>query len=447
MEDGSEPSEQPRETPLPWGKLGTLIAVRFSEPVNYTMILTFLYQASISNTNKSFNGLMSGNVAVVKSVMAEISDKTNRPRMMAMLPLIWNLGSAVGASAGGLLANPVEQYPMIFGNGWLFKEYPYLLPCLFGSLVTVVGLVLGFTKFEETLVIEPSTFHQTVHQQSLDSCSSSLAMSPATESTALIQTNKTRQKSIRELMTPTVVRVFATNIFIGLAMAIREQAYPIYAATDLSDGGLGFSPRSIGISMAAVSPFVVFVQLVTYPRMERRLGALKCYQYGQKLLVMLLIVFPLLAVLANLVESQTPDTMLLLKQWVATKSSLFGLIVLWTFLIVLLMAFSAVSVFISTGINLLTANFSPSRTDLGVMNGVQQLCMGSTRLFGPLASGAVWSWSIKHGLPYPFDSNLVWSICALLGFWSYKLSMKVPDSVNEFKPDEDSQASNECRSE
>ncbi|KAJ2279549.1 hypothetical protein EV176_001454 [Coemansia sp. RSA 451] len=106
---------------------------------------------------RSLNGMFAGNSAVVKSVVAEISDDTNRPRMMALLPLMWNLGSVGGAAIGGIFADPTHQYPRIFGHMEIFRMFPYLLPCLIGCSITVFGLVMGIFKMEETLVREPAS--------------------------------------------------------------------------------------------------------------------------------------------------------------------------------------------------------------------------------------------------------------------------------------------------
>ncbi|KAJ2722673.1 hypothetical protein GGI07_003136, partial [Coemansia sp. Benny D115] len=238
-----------------WGRLSDRIGRR---PVMIIGLLGNLVSAVLFGMSKtftaallarSFNGLMAGNVAVVKSVVAEISDSTNRPRMMAMLPLMWNLGTVAGTAVGGLFADPANQYPRLFGNSKLFREYPYLLPCLIGCSVTTFGLVMGLFKFEETLVIKREHI-----------ASSSVTLTSADESTPLVQ-GQPRQRTIRELLTPTVVRVMATNVIVCLAISIDEQAYPIFAATDPQDGGLGFSTRSIGFSMAVASVFVIYLQL------------------------------------------------------------------------------------------------------------------------------------------------------------------------------------------
>ncbi|KAJ1890277.1 hypothetical protein LPJ81_005965, partial [Coemansia sp. IMI 209127] len=208
-----------RETPLPWGKLSVLLAVRLTEPVGYTLILPFMYQMVgdfdivrdskdiafyagllltsyqflrtltimhwgilsdrigrrpvvlmgmlgdlltfvLFGVSKSFgwalvarslNGFFTGSGVVIKSIIAEISDDTNRGRMMAMFPLMWHLGSMLGGAIGGLLVDPVKNYPSLFGNSVLFREYPYLLPCLVGASISLFGLVVGYFQLEETL--------------------------------------------------------------------------------------------------------------------------------------------------------------------------------------------------------------------------------------------------------------------------------------------------------
>ncbi|KAJ2667535.1 hypothetical protein GGH99_006653, partial [Coemansia sp. RSA 1285] len=74
-------------------------------------LLTFvLFGVSKSFTwamvSRSLNGLFTGNTIAIKSVIAEISDHTNRSQMMAMLPLMWNLGTMLGGAVGGLFVDP-----------------------------------------------------------------------------------------------------------------------------------------------------------------------------------------------------------------------------------------------------------------------------------------------------------------------------------------------------
>ncbi|KAJ2871475.1 hypothetical protein H4R27_006738 [Coemansia aciculifera] len=81
-------------------------------------------------------------------------------------------------------------------------------------------------------------------------------------------------------------------------------------------------------------------------------------------------------------------------------------------------------------------NMAPTRADLGFMNGTQQLAMSVVRIFAPIISGSLWSWSIKHSFPLPFNSHLVWTLSAVLIAIVLKLSYRIPESVNKFAADQ-----------
>lgn len=48
----------------------------------------------------------------------------------------------VGSIIGGLCEHPVENYPFLFGRSELLARYPYLLPCLVSSSITLTGAFL-----------------------------------------------------------------------------------------------------------------------------------------------------------------------------------------------------------------------------------------------------------------------------------------------------------------
>ncbi|KAJ2889805.1 hypothetical protein IWW38_004488, partial [Coemansia aciculifera] len=309
-----------KETPIPWKQVAPLVAIRLAEPINMTLILPFMYKMiedfgvadspedisryssilyisySISQlltvmywgrmsdrigrrpiliagsigtlvvsilfgVCKSFNaallvrlaaGAIAGNGTVMKSAMAEIADDTNRSRMMALLPLSWNFGCMVGSGIGGVFSNPATQYPGLFGNSKLFIYFPYLLPCLIGSVVAVYGLAVSVFNFKETL-IKPTQSKQTESAAS-------------TEGTPLLAQTATatpaKPRTMRSLLTPLVVRVMTTNAMMCLSFAMCEVVYPIFAATDPRDGGLGLDPRSIGWSLGVEGIVVIYIQLV-----------------------------------------------------------------------------------------------------------------------------------------------------------------------------------------
>ncbi|KAJ2131596.1 hypothetical protein GGF48_001458 [Coemansia sp. RSA 921] len=223
----------------------------------------------------------------------------------------------------------------------------------------------------------------------------------------------------------------ATNVVMGLGVAMSDQAYPIFAASDLSDGGLGFAARGIGFSLAVSGVAVMYLQLVAYPKLERKYGALDCYQRGQRMLIPVYLAIPFLSLLTSrLEESIDANTHVsTLPSWM---SHALGEYTLWLLLVLLLLARTTGTVLAFTSINLLTVNLAPSKSELGFMNGTQQLAMTTTRIAGPIMAGVIWTWSIKHSFPYPFNSHMVWVLCAALTALSLRMSHKIPESVNTF---------------
>ncbi|KAF7364336.1 Efflux pump azaL [Mycena sanguinolenta] len=99
--------------------------------------------------SRCLTGLLNGNVGVMKSVMGDLTDRSNRAQALAFLPIVWDLGAAFGQFMGGQLSQPQRRFPAIF-PGQFWKEYPYFLPSLAtGGLVALSGLMVFFC-FKET---------------------------------------------------------------------------------------------------------------------------------------------------------------------------------------------------------------------------------------------------------------------------------------------------------
>ncbi|KAJ2279552.1 hypothetical protein EV176_001457 [Coemansia sp. RSA 451] len=373
---------------------------------------------------RSLNGVFAGNSAVVKSVVAEISDDSNRPRMTALLPLMWNIGVVAGSAVGGLLADPANQYPSIFGRCEIFRTFPYLLPCLVGSLTTAMGLFVGLFKLKETLVIPPVAAVPEAQENGA-----------ATESTPLVvQQSPEQQQSMLALLTPTCRRVLTINVLMCLAISMYYHIYSMFAASPPRDGGLGFNTQGIGISLAISGLVVIYLQLVAYPKLVQKYGTLRCCQIGLLGMVPVFFAIPFLSLLSarveQLVANRVPVDLLVSQSWMSPAGLEYGM--LWFLLLALLLARMVGDILAFTSINLIVSNIAPTKTTLGAMNGMQQFSSTCTRIIGPMLSGTLWGWSIKHKMVYPFNSHLVWVICGVLIAVSWKMAMALPSSVNVF---------------
>ncbi|KAJ1670184.1 hypothetical protein GGF38_001697 [Coemansia sp. RSA 25] len=410
-----------RRPVLIFGLIGTL-AVSILFGVCKTLTMALLVRLA--------SGVFAGNGAVMKSAMAEIADDTNRSRMMALLPLSWNFGSMVGSGIGGVFSNPATQLPGLFGGSKLFIYFPYLLPCLIGSTVAAFGLIAALFNFKETLIRPTQSANEDSAGEQTEAASGSRTeITPLLAQTTTLAVAPVKQNSMKSLLTPLVIRVMATNAMMCFAYNMCDQLYPIFAATDPRDGGLGLDPRSIGWSLGVEGIVVVYIQLVVYPRLERKYGVLYCYRRGLSTSIPYLILMPFLSIIAGRLQTQVGSSL---------SSILVEKIAMWVILMSIMTMRITGNVLAFTSASLMITNMAPTRADLGLMNGAQLLSMSVMRIFAPAGSGILWSWSIKHSLPFPFNSHLIWMLSAIIIAIVLKLSYRIPESVNRFAADQSS---------
>ncbi|ANB11278.1 hypothetical protein AWJ20_4082 [Sugiyamaella lignohabitans] len=102
---------------------------------------------------RCMSGLLNGNIGVMRTMVAEFvgNKKQYQTRAFAILPITMNVGTVVGPMIGGLLADPANNYPWLFGDSEFLKKYPYILPNLFPIPFIIAGLICTFLFIEETL--------------------------------------------------------------------------------------------------------------------------------------------------------------------------------------------------------------------------------------------------------------------------------------------------------
>ncbi|KAH8114037.1 member of major facilitator multidrug-resistance DHA1 sub-family [Phellopilus nigrolimitatus] len=91
--------------------------------------------------SRSLNGAFNGNIGVIKSMMAEMTDGTNLAHAFAYQPIPWSTGATFGPLIGGALSCPAECFPGLFGNSDLLKMYPYFLPGAIPAMSSVLAWI------------------------------------------------------------------------------------------------------------------------------------------------------------------------------------------------------------------------------------------------------------------------------------------------------------------
>jgi len=105
-----------------------------------------IYLLLLNLASRCVAGMLNGNVGVVKSMMAEITDSTNIAQASALLPVVWAVAATIGPLAGGSLAYPHDRFPKVFRQQ-IWKDYPHLLPCLFSASVSALLFLLTLFFF------------------------------------------------------------------------------------------------------------------------------------------------------------------------------------------------------------------------------------------------------------------------------------------------------------
>ncbi|EXJ74066.1 uncharacterized protein A1O5_02360 [Cladophialophora psammophila CBS 110553] len=109
---------------------------------------------------RCLGGAINATVGGARTALAESTEKKYHSRTFLLLPLAWNIANIFGPLFGGMLADPVHNYPALFGENstfggakgvsWL-TTFPYAAPNLFCALVLFADALLVWMGLRETL--------------------------------------------------------------------------------------------------------------------------------------------------------------------------------------------------------------------------------------------------------------------------------------------------------
>lgn len=87
-----------------------------------------------------------------------IKEKRFQSRAFMLLPMTFNIGVIIGPILGGILSDPVTQYPHLFGPGsvfggkngvWWMQRWPYALPNIVSAIFLCSAVIALFFGLDE----------------------------------------------------------------------------------------------------------------------------------------------------------------------------------------------------------------------------------------------------------------------------------------------------------
>ncbi|KAG1829525.1 major facilitator superfamily domain-containing protein [Suillus subalutaceus] len=362
-------------TTFHWSRLSDLVGRKPILLIGLTGISISMYSFGLSRTfwsvilSRCLCGALNGNVVVMKSMVADITDSTNMPQAYGYIPFAWQAGIALGPLVGGLLAHPTVRYPELFGRFELLKAYPYFLPCgVIGTLALVWWCVMFLFLSEST---QPSTsFARLLGLR--ESERSALRTMPSDSDLR----SKMKPLPFRDLLVTRVVIATCAYAAVALIEISFRAVQPVFYATPIEMGGLGLDTPAIGIILAVLGILNGVLQALFFVRLHDWLGGRNLYLFSVFSYFPMLALFPAISFTAK-----------------AQGLSYFAYLLVGLQLLAFVISYSAY------GVVFMYINASaPNRASIGATNGLAQTVVSVIRAIGPALVNSAYSLSIEKQL-------------------------------------------------
>ncbi|KAI1313327.1 major facilitator superfamily transporter [Xylaria venustula] len=204
-------------------------------------------------------GVFAGSIVTIRTMISEHSTRQTQATAFAWFAVAGNLGILIGPLVGGALADPVHQYPGVFKNVHFLKTFPYALS---STVIAVIGLTAVVTSalfLEETLVRQkPSSSSNGIDDGNEEGEGATPRLHP---------------HSTWDLLKAPGVGIVLYNYGHVMLLAFAYTAVvPVFWATSIDLGGLGFSPLQISLFMALTGLSQAIWLLIFFPPLQHRLG-------------------------------------------------------------------------------------------------------------------------------------------------------------------------------
>jgi hypothetical protein len=409
-------------------------------------------------------GLLNGNAAVVPTVLGEVTDRSNQSRAFTWLPVMYSIGGITGPALGGLLVGEPGS-----------ARWPFLGPNLMSAALLLTAVVVLAVWFQETLD-EAHTRHEIkalawLEHLCLCSCPGSrrgrgrnrprisswspsppdvvlregderayadqggtddeaalLHSAPELESQGPSRDTKdslpSSRSALRKLLNWTTISILLTYLIFQVANISFNSLYPIFASAP-PPTGRELGPGVIGVSMSLAGLVTILFQVSFFEPLKARLGNLGTFRLSLLGLALSMAFMPFVGYR----DGNPPFGWGSGRSWLLVE---LGVILVLKNLsavgglscVLLLVSAGPNSAFLMACRSLLQiTNSAPTHETLGSLNGIAQTLSAAGRSFGPFASGALFTLSMRLEHKGELLSWGVFGGIALMG-WGWTLFIR-----------------------
>ncbi|KAF8311494.1 MFS general substrate transporter [Clavulina sp. PMI_390] len=409
---------------LHWGRLSDRIGRRPVILIGLSGLTASMISFGFANSfiavvfSRMIAGVLNGNVGVAKTMIAELTNDTNRARVLSLLPITWVFGVTIAPIVGGALQHPAERLSLFKGNKFLAAN-PYFLPCFLAAACCACMWMIVFFVLRETLNARPTPTSPQKPPQSYG------AISTASTSNSVglndPPCNPTANDTFRRVSTRPVIIAIINFGWLAFLEISFWALLTVFLPVPVSAGGLDLPPPLVGVISGCFGLFDGLVQLVAFAPTLKRFGPKRVMIATMISCMLIFVCFPLMHELTK--AYPTPPGEL---HWSV-----------WAVMIVMMILGGMIDMGYSVNFMFVSAA-PPSAALLGTTNGLAQMVASFLRALGPVGVTSLFSLSAAHPKWLGLHGYFVFVLIAMLSMLAAYCATLLPDNPDmNLRRDED----------